>query len=208
MDVSVAIGSYGSQSWKDASERAAASVVRLGRLPIRTIQVHLYDGTLAEARNAALEKVETEWVVHLDADDELEPGYFEAMEAGTADLRAPSVRYVRDGIERRPYVPKVAGHAHVCTADCLRDGNWLVVGTAVRAQMLRDVGGWREWPCYEDWDAWLRCWQAGATVEPVRDAVYRAHVDPNSRNRGQAMEFKNRVHRQIVGANFDEQAAA
>jgi GT2 family glycosyltransferase len=94
----------------------------------------------------------------------------------------------------------VAGHTQDCTADCLPEGNWLVVGACLRTQLVRDVGGWRDFPVYEDWDLFLRCHKAGATFELVRDAVYRAHVRTDSRNRGPNMEFKNRVHHQIVQA--------
>jgi glycosyltransferase involved in cell wall biosynthesis len=160
--------------------------------------------SLAHARNEGLALVQTEWVIFLDADDELEPGYVEALEKATADLRAPSVRYVRNGHEQDPWMPQVAGHRHQCSAECLREGNWLVVGTPVRTELLRDVGGWREFPVYEDWDVWLRCWRAGATIEPVPEAVYRAHVRSDSRNRGPAMAEKNRVHQDIVRANFPD----
>ena len=197
MDLTVVIGTFGHRQWMQTARRAIASAEALD-LPV----IHHHGFDLAEARNQALSRVETEWVVHLDADDELEPGFVEAIEAGTADLRAPSVRYVRAGRERTPWMPQVAGHTHACEAECLRDGNWLVVGTVVRAELVRDVGAWREWPVYEDWDLWQRCWLAGASIEAIPDAIYRAHVRPDSRNRAPSMEAKNEVHRQIIAANF------
>jgi GT2 family glycosyltransferase len=153
---------------------------------------------LAEARNEGLRQVQTEWTIFLDADDELAPGYVDAMATGTADLRAPSVRYIKGSRTQEPYVPKVAGHDHKCSGKCLKDGNWLVIGAAARTEVLRDVGGFREWDCYEDWDLWLRCWMAGATVEAVPSAEYIAHVRADSRNRKHPMRFRNRVHAQIV----------
>lgn len=196
MDLTVAVATFGSTDWAElAAERAVPSAQGV---PVVTA----HGTSLAAARNAALSEVKTEWVVFLDADDQLEANYVDAMEAGTADLRAPAVRYVRNGSHPTPYVPRVAGHEHACEAECLRDGNWLVIGTAVRAQMLRDVGGWRDWPCYEDWDAFQRCWLAGATVEAIPEAVYRAHVRADSRNRAPAMADKNRVHHEIVAANL------
>lgn len=200
-DATVVTGTFGASWWGElANERARRSV------PEGVPFVHTHAATLAQARNVALESVETEWVVNLDADDELEPGYMEALAAGTADLRAPSVRYVQDGRSARPRVPKVAGHRHPCSAECLDQGNWLVIGTAVRADLARDIG-WREWPVYEDWDFFWRCHLAGATVEAVPDAVYRAHVRFDSRNRAPDMAVKNDVHRQIVDANREAWAA-
>lgn len=196
MDVTVCVATYGDQSWMHlASKRAVPSAKALG-VPV----VRAHRASLHAARNTALAAVKTEWVVFLDADDELEPGYFDAMATGSADLRAPAVRYLwkpRD-VARAPQVPRVAGHKHDCTAECLPDGNWLVVGSMVRTDLVREVGGWEPWPVYEDWALWLRCWLAGASIEAIPAAVYRAHARPDSRNRGPDMGFKNRTHRAIV----------
>lgn len=207
-DVTVAVATYGDGEWVEmARTRALPSALALG-VPV----VYEHGESLHEARNAALARVDTEWVIHLDADDELEPGFVDALARGSADVRAPSVRYVKpNGRSFDPYVPRVAGHQHDCTADCLPDGNWLVCGSAVRAQMLRDIGGWRDFPWSEDWDVWLRCWKAGATFEAIPDAVYRAFVNRQSRNRAPDQAFRNEAHRAIHRANFpelyDEEAA-
>lgn len=145
-------------------------------------------------------------MIHLDADDELEPGYLDHLAEGTADLRAPAVRYVRPFHATPARVPKVAGHTHRCTAECLPEGNWLVVGTLVRTQMVRDAGGWRDFPWSEDWDLWLRCWLNGATVEAIPAAVYRAHVRPDSRNRAPDRAAKLAAHKAIYEANFGANA--
>ena len=51
---------------------------------------------------------------------------------------------------------------------------------------------------YEDWDLWLRCWLARGTVEAIPEAVYRAHVRNDSRNRGPSVKERNKVHHQII----------
>jgi glycosyltransferase involved in cell wall biosynthesis len=150
--LTVCVATFGDREWKMLAERRA---IPSARPQAPTISVH--GATLADARNACLARVTTELVVFLDADDELEPGYADAMLAGTADLRAPQVRYVRARRFRASGFPKVAGHHHDCTADCLVEGNWLVIGTCVRADLLRSVGGFWDEPLYEDWSAWLRC---------------------------------------------------
>lgn len=198
MDVTVVVGSFGGIEWSDLAEsRAIPSVEAMG---VRSI--HSMGDTLHDARNWGLHLVETEFVCFLDADDELEPGYFEAMGQGTADLRAPSVRYVgKRVITKGPYMPRVAGHDHTCEPECLAYGNWLVIGTVARTSLLRSVGGFRDLPIYEDWDLWLRCWQTGASVEAIPDAVYRAHVRADSRNRGPSREAKHATHQAIAQAN-------
>jgi glycosyltransferase involved in cell wall biosynthesis len=195
VEVTVVIGTYGEQHWADLAEQRARPSA--GDAPV----IHVHHETLHEARNAGLALVDTPHVVFLDADDELEPGYLDAMATGTADLRAPAVRYMHGRHARNPYVPTVAGHRHPCTAECLPYGNWLVIGTLAPTQLVRHVGGFRDFTWSEDWDLWVRCWHAGATIEAIPSAVYRAHVRPDSRNRAPARAAKLAAHQAIATAN-------
>ena len=68
------VATYGGDEWVDlALERAIPSAAE--QAPF----VHAHRGTLHEARNEALGMVATEWVVFLDADDELKPGVLGAI---------------------------------------------------------------------------------------------------------------------------------
>lgn len=201
MDVTVVIATYGDLSWlRLAVDRAVPSVIRQG---VEFVLVH--GDTLHDARNRGLAQVTTEWVCYLDADDEIEDGYFEAMANADADLRAPAVRYVRPGelpAEAEPRMPRISGHDHQCATECLLYGNWLAIGTCAPKALIEAVGGFRDWPVYEDFDLWVRCVAAGATTEPVHGAIYRAHVRRDSRNRGQLRpDEKHAVHRDIARAN-------
>lgn len=201
MDLTVCVCSFGEQSWQELAEsRAAPSAIP--QAP--TIRVHQSEGTLASVRNYALEQVPSEYVCFLDADDYLAPDFVEQMAAGAADVRSPSVSYVRKHHRPRPPgVPRVAGHEHDCTAECITSGagNWLIIGTVVRTELVREAGGFREWPCYEDFDLWMRVLRLGASLEVIRSAVYYAVVNFDSRNRAPHIKQKNRVHHQIVAAN-------
>ncbi|HEX5201132.1 MAG TPA: glycosyltransferase family 2 protein [Actinoplanes sp.] len=198
MDVTVAVATFGDEEWRDLAHRRAVPSAMAQDVKV----VHAHSATLHEARNAALALVGTEWVVHLDADDELEEGYVEAMGKATADVRAPAVRYVRNARDRgRPRMPQVAGHRHGCEAACLTAGNWIVIGAAVRTDLVRDVGGWRDFDWSEDWDVWLRCHRAGATFEAVPAAIYRAYMRRDSRNRAPDQAAKLAAHRAIAAAN-------
>lgn len=197
LDATVVVATFGDEIWQRlAHERAIPSAEALG---VPVIPVH--GETLHGARNEGLELVTTEQVVFLDADDELEPGYLEAMATGSADLRAPAVRYVRTTDASSPRVPRVAGHTHACVADCLTWGNWLVVGSLAPAALLRKIGGWRDFAWSEDYDLWVRCWQAGATIEAIPRAIYRAHVRADSRNRAPNHAARLAAHRAIATAN-------
>lgn len=198
MDVTIAVATFGDEAWRDLAHSRAVPSAEASGAPV----IHTHGGTLRDSRNGALALVNTEWVVFLDADDELEEGYLEAMGKATADVRAPAVRYVRNARDRgRPRMPRVAGHHHACEAACLTAGNWIVIGAAVRADLVREIGGWRDFDWSEDWDVWLRCHRAGATFEAVPDAVYRAYMRRDSRNRAPDQAAKLAAHRAIAAAN-------
>lgn len=197
MDVTVVVATYGGPEWvRLAWERAIPSAEALS-VPV----LHAHADTLHEARNAGLANVKTEHVCFLDADDALEPGYFDAMATSDAMLRVPSVRYVRNARLHPPKMPRVWGHEHDCRAECLEHGNWLVIGTVAPTSLINLVGGFRDYDLYEDWDLWVRCWKMGATIEAVPAAVYRAHVRNDSRNRAPDHATKLAVHQAIARAN-------
>jgi GT2 family glycosyltransferase len=139
--------------------------------------------------------------VHLDADDELPIDYLDQMRLGSADVRAPAVRYVQGAHIAPDRVPNVWGHTHDCVGECLPYGNWIVVGAMARRKRLIDIGGWRDFNWSEDWDLWLRAYLAGATFETIRTAVYIAHVRHDSRNRSASQAERLAAHRAIAASN-------
>lgn len=196
MDVTVICGTFGHPLWAALAWKRAAPPVFDAGIPF----IHVHGKTLAQARNAALAQVRTEFVVCCDADDELElPDFFEAMEKGRAHVRAPSTRIMRAGRPARLVMPQVWGHTHQCTRECLPYGNWCVVGSVAFTSLLRRVGGWQEYGWSEDWALWLRCYKLGALFESIPEAVYRQHQSDTGRNRhGQGFENREYWHRRIV----------
>lgn len=196
-NTTIVVGTFGEDSWRELAESRAIPSGRAQGCRV----VHAHTATLHEARNTALAQVDTPWVIHLDADDELETSYVATMGRIVGDVRVPMVRYVQRGRELgRPRFPAVAGHSHICTGLCLPFGNWIVVGAAVRTDLVRQVGGWRDFSWSEDWDLWLRCYLAGAVFGHALGAVYRAHVRLNSRNRA-SPATQLAAHRAIALAN-------
>ena len=192
IDATVLIATYGNEAEWDLIGRRALSSVALAAPEIPVIRMH--GPSLHATRNEAARRADTEWLCFLDADDELEPGYFEAMERGDTDLRAPMVRYVTSRFSKaEPRIP--AG------TDDMAEGNRLVIGTLIRKAMFDDVGGFRDWTMYEDWDLWQRCWLADATIG-FTDAVYRANVRRGSRNRAPNHAEKERARQAIRHANL------
>lgn len=176
--VAVIIGYYGDESvWRPLVERAARSVH--GQKD--TIEIGSYADTLANARNGAAKLVSDQWLVFLDADDELAPGYTEAMLAAAeanpeASIFKPAtIGVYEDGStdDEPVMIPKRN----------LLKANHIVIGAMVKRDLFLNAGGFRELPALEDWDLWLRlALEFDAKIVEVPDAVYRVHVRSDSRN--------------------------
>lgn len=172
MTVSIIVGTFGDlEHWGKVAERALASA-HAQSSPAEVIWSHAV--SLQEARNSGAAKAGGDWLVFLDADDELDPGYVEAMEAGIGDLRQPSTIGEVDGrLDAAPVlIPKKR----------LLEGNYMVIGSMCRHDQFDAVGGFDDWPIYEDWDLWIRLWLNGAILAPCPKAIYRVHVNASGRN--------------------------
>jgi len=171
VEVTVVVGTFGDESWARLAESRA--IPSAEGQSLRPEVIHVHGETLHGARNQGAADAAGRWLCHLDADDELAPGYLEAMAKGIHELRAPAVQYVHPGYEADPVTLEDRD---------IRRLNPCVIGTLVPKKLFHDVGGFADFPVYEDWDLWLRCWRAGATIQHVPDAIYRAWVRDNSRN--------------------------
>ena len=204
MNVSILISTYGGDEWAGmALERAFPSANVQGAYEVSSH--HQFDGTIASVRNAAAEQATGDWLCFLDADDELAPGYLDAMERALEQeghdgnlLLTPAVQYVRKGRPARPLF--------LDRGKPLSDDNWLVVGTLIERRAFMEVGGFSDYPHgFEDWSLWAKAWQAGAKIVKVPDAVYICHVNPRSkhrqgfRNRRWQVETHNRVRAELFG---------
>jgi GT2 family glycosyltransferase len=209
MNVSIIIATYGDEAWGHlALTRAHPSAVTQDAHEI--IFRHKEHATIAEIRNELAQEATGEWLCFLDADDELGPGYIEAMrraleqERGTEGsdplLLTPAVSYVHKG---RPRPPKFHPEGD------FRDDNFIVVGTLVERELFHKVEGFGDYPHgFEDWSLWAKCWKAGARVVRVKRAVYYAHVDRNSKHRTawRDREWQVEMHYKVRRELFPELA--
>lgn len=162
MDVTVIVGTYGSDEWRS---HGAATAEAHGA-------VHVHGKTLAEARNYGAQAATSEWLVFLDADDSLSEGYTDAILAADGDLRAPALHLIYPD---RVVVPDLAKRDIERTNPCC-------IGTAIRRDLFLAIGGFPELDGWEDWAVYLRAVRRGARLVHVPDAIYRATVRPGSRN--------------------------
>ena len=197
--ITIVITTYGEESWRSlAWERAYPSTVEQGAEQV--IVHHSELATIGPARNAAALEAEGEWLIFLDADDELEPGYVEAMRE-IADRRRdlvllqPAVRYVRPG--RPKPQPLLIPDRN------LRKDNYLVIGTMLRRSQFERVGGFSDYHHgFEDWSLWVKCWLEGAKVVGVPGAVYRAHYNHTSKHR---QLWRNRREQAVWHARIEQE---
>lgn len=187
--IGVVIATYGDRAhWAALAERAMASV---DRQTTRASFCHWRHGAnLHDTRNGAAHDVLhnvtraagvcTDWLCFLDADDTLDPHYIEAMARvaaavdGDALIQPSTLGVYPDGHEDPEPV--------LIPTKPLLDGNYMVIGTLIRCEQFERLGGFRDWPCYEDWDLWIRAARDGAELLTCPDAIYRVGVNENSRN--------------------------
>jgi glycosyltransferase involved in cell wall biosynthesis len=196
--VSIVIASYGDSAWQELAWTRAYPSTLTQEGVYEVIVHHEPDGDVASCRNQAAVDARGRWLVFLDADDELAPGFVTAVERAMSPGRLlnPSVQYVRGGVAQKPVLLPERD---------LRDMNYLIVGTAVERSLFTAVGGFRLWPHgFEDWDLWCRCVKAGARVARVPDAVYVAHVNDDSKmnarrrtDRTEELRIWNEVRRDL-----------
>lgn len=193
MNVSVCIGTFGEPEWEARAREVALPSVE-GQDAFEVLIEHEPDGDIASCRNRLAARARGEWLCFLDGDDELHPGYLDAMRraapASGKALLTPAVSYT----QRRRQRPS---RARVWPRVDFRDGNYLVIGTLVQREVFEEVGGFKAWPMYEDYCLWARCWTAGARVVEVPDAIYLANMRIDSRNRGPKRATKLYSHQAI-----------
>ena len=182
--ISIVISTYGDEGWAElAWSRAYPSTIGQGAEEV--VVQHYPKLAIGPARNLTAKKAKGDFLIHLDADDELDAGYVQAMREAieglppehepSRTLFQPAVRYIRKGRMADPVLIPVKD---------LRHDNYLVVGTMVSRHLFEEVGGFSDYPHgFEDWSLWAKCWKSGARIQPVTHAFYHAHINPKSKHR-------------------------
>lgn len=199
MDVTVVVATCGSDEWHKMGDQSYKDLENLG-VPI--VRVHLNNGTVSQARNKGLTQVKTEYVCFVDADDTLDAEYFNFKPI--ADVTVTAISYPG----RKATIPKVWSHEKRrskqhegdCDASCLIDGNYCHVGAIIHTEALKAVGGFKEYPVYEDYGVMLAMHLNGSSFGRREESVYMANVRRNTSHRNQSMPVseRNKVHEQIV----------
>lgn len=167
--ISVIVATYGPRGyWDMIAERA----VRSAELETDDV-IRIHGNTLAEARNEGAAKAKNKRLVFLDADDELARGFNHWVVEYETVLQPRTQYFHADYTVSEPY--------WIAPRESLYEGNHIIVGAPVLKEAFMDVGGFDDYPIYEDWALWLKMKQAGATFGKTW-ATYRVHVNPKGRN--------------------------
>lgn len=191
MTISVVVGTFGDPIWQERAQAAVRSAETQTTLPQQVVQVHAE--TLHEARNQGAASTESEWLCFLDADDLLDSRYIESMEEAVSGLLSPalvqpSTMFVRNGVPEEPSL--IPSKGSILTS------NWMVIGTLVSRSTFDAVGGFADWPIYEDWDLWIRCVLHGDALVRAPKAIYIVNETIPSRN-NQSPSFQRQVYDEI-----------
>ena len=176
MSVAVCVCTFGDRSvWDPLADRALASVRAQTCQPDEVSRVH--GNSLHEARNEAIRASSTSHCIVLDADDEIHPEYIALMVTGDGDVRIPAVQLYYEAKSRvlPPFVirPGVS----------LQNRNHVPIGAMFRRDAFDKVGGFKDWPIFEDWWLWCEMWLAGyQNFQTIPEAIYKVHSRLGSRN--------------------------
>ncbi|MFZ1926732.1 MAG: glycosyltransferase [Solirubrobacteraceae bacterium] len=181
----------------DDGSTDARTLAELDRLPPRVDVVRQANSGVAEARNAALRRVQTSYALVLDADDR---------------LAADALRRLRDPLEREPELDFSYGIMRFFGAwegvvkmppyDPYRLLFRHSIGSTalIRRELFEVVGGYDPaFAGYEDWEFWLHalaCGCRGRRVEKVT-LFYRRHGPARSlgARRGYRATFRQLRHK-------------
>lgn len=180
--ISVIISTFGDfNKWNPIAQRAVQSVMN------QTVEaeiIRIHGTTLAGARNEGAAKAKGDWLIFLDADDELDPRYVEAMEfAVMADKVISRHRHVYQPSTVEFNDKGQVGEPDMIPTYPLLQRNYLIIGSMVSKKLFDATEGFdQNLPALEDWEFWLQCDKIGAVVGKCPEAVYRIHFSSDSRN--------------------------
>ena len=149
----------------DGSTDGTEDVVRdlAARYPLLTCHRSATARGPAATRNDAATRVETEWIIYLDADDWLDLRFVERGEHWLARQPACDVLTTDNTVVEEGRPPKLIRTRAPRTWRDLRRRNAVRQTSFIRRSMIVALSGYDGTFKYEDWEFWIRALKAGYT---------------------------------------------
>lgn len=171
MDVQVTtiiLTTWGSDEWLKRGVEAAARIQGANHLHVSEPR------SAGDARNRAVDYFDPpEWLLFLDADDNLAPGYLQAMQAACEHKRQLLTPALKLGDNEA---------ACLTDRDIIHGLNPCPIGTLIHRNMFEEAGRFWDEPAWEDFAMFQRAVLVGAEIRFVPEAVYIASHNPKGRN--------------------------
>lgn len=163
----------------DGSTDDTEDVIRdlAARYPCLTCHRSATPRGLAATRNDAAERVDTEWLIYLDADDWLDPRLIERGEQWLASHPGCDVLTTDNTVVREGRAPTVTRARPPQSWRNLRRRNTVGQTSFIRPAMILALSGYDGAFAYEDWEFWIRALKAGYTIGrlPGAHVYHRQH---------------------------------
>lgn len=167
----------------DGSTDDSLSIIQ--RVALGDMRVRVYEqpnAGVSVARNHAIREAKGKYILPVDADDLISPGYIEkavAVLESNADVRVVGCRARMFGAVEKEWKLPTFSHA------LLARKNMIPVSSLFRRADWEQVGGFCEEDIFrEDWDFWLSLFELGGTYYRLDDVGLFYRVLPHSRRAG------------------------
>lgn len=162
----------------DGSTDDTVDVVRdlAARYPLLTCHRSPHARGLAATRNDAAQRVDTEWVIYLDADDWLDLRFVERGEHWLARHPQCDVLTTDNTVVQEGRAPRIVRTRAPRSWRDLQRRNAVRQTSFLRRSMVLALSGYDGTFGYEDWEFWIRALKAGYTINRLPGAhVYHRH---------------------------------
>lgn len=187
MEVDVIVTTFGEMKWNWLGEEAADAAN--DQAPAH--HFHAVEcGSLGDARNQAVDHIDPKgWICFLDADDELEPGYIDAMAEANERFRHDEHLLV-------PALRLGDGPVMSLSERNMMEMNPCPIGTLIHRGTFDRAGRFWNERAWEDWSLFRRAFIQGASLAFVPKAVYHARSTASGRN--STIEDSNVLYQEIL----------
>jgi glycosyltransferase involved in cell wall biosynthesis len=152
------------------------------------------------ARDVGVKNTNGHFLLFLDGDDKLAPDYIQRGIQANSEIVYSDVLtwFEYDGS-----ISKRDNELHKTPARLTVDLLWkqcqILISSIMTRKVYERIGGFREYPIFEDWDFWLRCMAQNFKFKKFQSLLYYRQ-SPNTRNQN-PKEYRRKIAAKIK-ANF------